>query len=131
VVMGHRKRTVHTPTLCMTGGGWEVLSQRYFDLPLPGRTVHAARQLMTREGNLVLMTYFFTDGDFSSPSLAHFQTVQLFERLRSSVPLGALVRTIVPVGKDQVAAEALADAFDIATIPGVLQSLRSVRLEIH
>jgi EpsI family protein len=64
IVMGHRKRTVHTPTLCMSGGGWEILSQHYLDLPVPGKQVHAVRQLMTRKGSLLLMTYFFTDGEF-------------------------------------------------------------------
>jgi EpsI family protein len=131
VVMGHRKRTVHTPTLCMSGGGWEIVSQRYLDLPLPGRNVHAVRQLMTRQGKLVQMTYFFTDGDYASPSLAHFQTVQLIKRLRASVPIGALVRTIVPVGDDPAAADALSNAFAAATVPGVLAALNDTRLQTH
>ena len=131
VVMGHRKRTVHTPTLCMSGGGWEILSQRYLDLPLPGRKVHAVRQLMTREGKRLLMTYFFTDGDYCSPSLAQFQTVQLIKRLKASVPMGALVRTIVPVGSDQTASEKISDEFAGATVPRVLETLRHIRVEMH
>lgn len=131
VVMGHRKRTVHTPTLCMSGGGWEIVSQRYLDLPIPGRSVHAVRQLMTREGKLVFMTYFFTDGDFCSPSLAQFQAVQLIQRLKASVPIGALVRTILPVGNDQAAADKLSDDFALATIPGILNTIRTTRLEMH
>lgn len=131
VVMGHRKRTVHTPTLCMSGGGWEILSQHYLDLPLPGRKVHAVRQLMTREGGRCLMTYFFTDGDYCSPSLAQFQSVQLVKRLRARVPIGALVRTIVPVGNDQAASEELSDAFALATVPRVLETLQNTRLEMH
>ena len=131
VVMGHRKRTVHTPTLCMSGGGWETLSQRYLDLPLPGRKVHAVRQLMTREGKRLLMTYFFTDGDYCSPSLAQFQTVQLIQRLKASVPIGALVRTTVPVGSDQAASEQISDEFAAATVPQILETLRHTRVEMH
>lgn len=131
VVMGHRKRTVHTPTLCMSGGGWEILSQRYLDLPLPGRKVHAVRQLMTRGGQRLLMTYFFTDGDYCSPSLAQFQTIQLIKRLKARVPIGALVRTIVSVGSDQAAAEKLCDDFAVATVPSILDTVRATRLELH
>ena len=131
VVMGHRKRTVHTPTLCMTGGGWEILSQRYLDIPLPGRQVHAMRQLMMRQGHLLMMTYFFTDGIFCSPSLAHFQTVQLVSRLKANVPIGALVRTIVPVGSDVAAAENLSDSFTQATLPTLLQTIRNTRLQMR
>jgi EpsI family protein len=131
VVMGHRKRTVHTPTLCMSGGGWEILSQRYLDLPIPGRKVHAVRQLMTRQGKRAYMTYFFTDGDFCSPSLAQFQTVQLLKRLKARIPMGALVRTILPVGDDLAAADELSNAFAAATIPEVLNTVQNARLEMH
>ena len=131
VVMGHRKKTVHTPTLCMSGGGWEVVSQRYIDLPLPGRKVHAVRQVMTHEGQRVAMTYFFTDGDFCSPSLAQFQTVQLVKRLKATVPLGALVRTIVPIKGDSADSDSLSDEFAAATIPGILTTIQTTRLETH
>lgn len=131
VVMGHRKKTVHTPTLCMSGGGWEVVSQRYIDLPLPGRKVHAVRQVMTHEGKRVAMTYFFTDGDFCSPSLAQFQTVQLVKRLKATVPLGALVRTIVPISPDAADSDSLSDAFAAATIPNILTTIQNTRLETH
>lgn len=131
VVMGHRKRTVHTPTLCMSGGGWEVVSQRYLDLPLPDRKIHAVRQLMTREGHRVTMTYFFTDGEFCSASLAQFQTVQLMKRLKANVPLGALVRTIVPADGELAEADKLSDEFAQATLPGLLNTLQTTRLEMH
>ncbi|MCW3098151.1 MAG: hypothetical protein JWL77_3769 [Chthonomonadaceae bacterium] len=131
VVVGHRKRSVHTPTLCMNGGGWDILSQRYLDLPIPGRKVHAVRQLMTRQGKRIYMTYFFTDGDFCSPSLAQFQTVQLMKRLKATIPLGALVRTILPVGDDLADADELSNAFAAATIPEVLNTMQNTRLEMH
>lgn len=131
VIVGHRKRTVHTPTLCMTGGGWEILSQRYLDIPLPGRKIHAVRQLLTREGKQAYMTYFFTDGDYCSPSLAQFQTVQLLKRLKASVPLGALVRMIVPITGNPADADAISDAFALATLPQVLSTLQNTRLELH
>jgi len=131
VIAGHRKRTIHTPTLCMNGGGWEILSQRYLDIPVPGRKVHAVRQLMIREGRQAYMTYFFTDGDYCSPSLAQFQAVQLVKRLKESVPLGALVRMIVPITNSPADAEEISDAFALATLPQVLTTLQNTRLELH
>lgn len=131
VIVGHRKRTVHTPTLCLNGGGWEVLSQRYLDIPIEGRKVHAVRQLMTREGTQAYMTYFFTDGDYSSPSLAQYQTVQLLKRLRASVPLGALVRMIVPITSSPADADEISDSFALATLPRVLNTLHNTHLELH
>ena len=131
VIAGHRKRTVHTPTLCMNGGGWEILSQRYLDIPVPGRKIHAVRQLMTREGKQAYMTYFFTDGDYCSPSLAQFQAIQLVKRLKESVPLGALVRMIVPITDSPANAEEVSDEFALATLPQVLTTLQNTHLELH
>ena len=44
VIAGHRKRTVHLPAYCMTGSGWDTLSQQDVTLPLAGKsTIPAAR----------------------------------------------------------------------------------------
>jgi EpsI family protein len=129
VVAGHRKQSVHTPAFCMAGGGWELMSQREYTLSLPDGPVPATRSVMLRNGAQVLVTYFFTDGRYSTPSLMKFQGMQLVRRLQSQVPLGALVRIIVPVGKDAAGAEKLADAFARETVPPVLKSLRDARLQ--
>jgi len=129
VVAGHRKQSVHTPGFCMAGGGWELMSQREYNLPLQGGAVPVTRAIMMRNGAQLLVTYFFTDGRYSTPNLMKFQGVQLVRRLQARVPLGALVRIIVPVGKHPEEAEKLADEFAQSTLPPVLQSLREAKLQ--
>lgn len=129
VVAGHRKQSIHTPGFCMTGGGWELMSQRECSLPLANGPIPATRALMMRNGAQLLVTYFFTDGRYSTPNLMKFQGAQLVRRLQAQVPLGALVRIIVPVGKHPADAEKLADEFAQTTVPPVLQRLREAKLQ--
>ncbi|MGV3722716.1 MAG: exosortase C-terminal domain/associated protein EpsI [Actinomycetota bacterium] len=131
VVAGHRKQSIHTPGFCMTGGGWELSSQRQCRLDLPGGPVTATRALMFRKGARVVATYFFTDGRYSTPNLVRFQGAQLVKRLQAEVPLGALVRILVPSGEDVAAAEKLSDDFASATVPHVMERLREARLEVR
>lgn len=131
VVAGHRKQSIHTPGFCMTGGGWELASQRQCRLDLPGGPVTATRSVMIRDRARVMATYFFTDGRFSTPNLVRFQGAQLVRRLQAEVPLGALVRILVPTGDDLAAAEKLSDDFAVATVPHVLERLRDARLEVR
>lgn len=129
VIAGHRKSSVHTPGFCMVGGGWEITSQQVHTVALPGRTVEAVRATMVSEGHQILATYFFTDGEDSTSSLVRFQGTQLLKRFRSQVPVGALVRIIVPVRTSVEDAGKLSDEFAAATVPPVLATLRSVHLE--
>lgn len=127
VIAGHRKRTVHTPGFCMTGGGWELLAQQAATLRLPDRKVPAMRQRMVQEGRQALITYFFTDGETETRSLVRFQAFQVLKRFRGELPMGALVRVIVPIGDDPGAAERLTEEFARATLPPVLASVRRAR----
>ena len=52
----------------------------------------------------------------------------MVKRVRGESPLGAVVRLLVSVEKDQASAERLADAFAQATLPKVMESLREARL---
>lgn len=131
VVVGHRKQSIHTPGFCMTGGGWELASQRQCTLDLPGGSITATRSVMVRQGAQVVATYFFTDGRYSTPNLVRFQSAQLLKRLQAEVPLGALVRILVPAQPDLRAAEKLSDEFARETVPHVLQSLREARLQVR
>jgi EpsI family protein len=131
VVAGHRKQSIHTPGFCMTGGGWELASQRQCRLNLPEGPVTATRAVMIRDGARVVATYFFTDGRFSTPNLMQFQGAQLVKRLQAEAPLGALVRILVPTDENLPAAEKLADDFAAATVPDVLKRLREARLEVR
>jgi EpsI family protein len=130
VIVGHRKRSIHTPGFCMAGGGWETLWQQSQDLMLDGRKIPAIRSLLSKNNQLLLITYFFTNGDYSTRNLIAFQGEQMVKRLRSEVPLGAMVRILTPVRSDQAAAERLSDEFAQATVAPVLQELRQVQLHV-
>lgn len=128
VIAGHQKRTVHTPGFCLAGDGWQLLDQRRYALPLPNGPVEANRALMSQEGRQVLVTYFFTDGEFATSNLVRFQGEQLLKRFRSNFPLGALVRIRVPVMTTPEVAGKQADQFARATLPTVLKRLRAQRM---
>ena len=128
VIAGHRKSTVHTPGFCMVGGGWEVLSKRAVTLALPGGSVEATQTVMGRQRQALVATYFFTDGSYTTRDLVRFDAEQLLKRFGRSVPLGALVRIIVPVSKSPAESVKLSDDFARRTVPPVLGALRQARL---
>lgn len=130
VVAGHRKQTVHTPAFCMAGGGWETLSRGEAKLEAGAEPVLAVQTLMARGNAQLLATYYFTDGEFSTRSLVQYQGLQMLKRFRSEPPLGALVRITVPVGEGGPdAARKTTEEFARTVLPGVMQTLRSVRRE--
>jgi len=85
---------------------------------------------MMRQGHQLLVTYFFTDGEYATPSLLRFQGVQLLKRFEARVPLGALVRVSVPVRTNVKEAAALSDDFARTAVPPVLAKLRQARLTV-
>lgn len=124
VIAGHRKRSIHTPAFCMAGGGWETLWQSACDITLPDRRIPASRMLMEQRRQGVLVTYFFTDGQYSTRSLLAFQGHQILLRLKRRLPSGALVRIIVPVtGPDESAALRLTSQFARSVLPPLLDRL--------
>ena len=130
VIAGHRKKTIHTPDYCLTGGGWETLSQRDLLINLPdGYEVPAVRSWLAKDGKQMTATYFFTDGDFSTRSLPQFQVAQIAKRFRSSISLGALVRIIAPMRSSQENTEALSDDFARTTLPTILGRMKQVQRE--
>jgi EpsI family protein len=130
VIAGHRKKSIHTPDTCLQSTGWETLSQRHADFSITGRTVHAMKEVKEADGRRLLVTYLFTDGEYSTPSLASYQTEQLLKRFKSRVPVGALVRISVMLGGDDSATEKLSDEFAAAILPGVMSALRSAHLNV-
>lgn len=127
VIAGHRKQTVHTPAFCLAGGGWETLSTRDYALTVGNRKIESVRSIMLADGREVVVTYFFTDGEFSTRELVRYQAAQMLRRLRAEIPMGALVRIIVPVGTDREAAERLSDEFAGETLPKILDKIRDAR----
>jgi EpsI family protein len=132
VIAGHRKRSVHTPGFCMLSSGFEQVAQQEITMPVAGRRVPAVRSVWvdSRTKLPIVVTYFFTDGQLVTGSLVHFQYAQLMERFKSRIPLGALVRVIVPITSSQAAAEQLTDEFADAVLPGVLEGMRGVHIDI-
>jgi EpsI family protein len=130
VVAGHKKRTVHTPGYCMPGDGWEVLTQVPHRMKVAGRPVPAMRSLMVKDRDRLLVTYFFTDGAYSTNNLLRFQGHQLVKRVRRVLPIGALVRMTVPVSTTPEAAGRLTDDFAARALPGVLQRLEQAHASI-
>jgi len=131
VIAGHRKRTIHTPDTCLQSVGWETLSQRHVDFMITGLNVHAMKEIKESDGHRILVTYLFTDGEYSSPSLASYQTEQLIKRLRSRVPEGALIRISVELTNRDAESERLSDEFATAILPNLMGALRSVHLDVR
>lgn len=136
VIAGHRKRSIHTPDFCMTGSGYEKLWEHAYTLKLPdGKEILATRSLMQWKDRHLVTTYFFTDGDYCTPSLVRFQGTQLLKRFQAQVPLGALVRVIVWAGSSEQTADQVAerrsDEFAAAMVPAVLAALRQARVNVH
>ena len=134
VIAGHRKRSIHLPSYCMAGGGWDTLSQKDVFLPLPSGAIPAAQARMTREGATMLATYFFTNGTYRARSLTAFQAQQIAERFHARLTPGALVRFIVPLNgspESQAVAEKLTADFAASVLPAILDSLRHARLEVN
>jgi EpsI family protein len=127
IVAGHRKQTVHTPSFCMAGGGWNTISESEQHFTLGTERIETVRSVMEAQGHRILVTYFFTDGTYSKRSLPAFQTTQFLQRLRGYPSWGALIRISVPVVSSQPRAEALSEEFARAVLPTVLKQLRDGR----
>jgi len=124
VIAGHKKRTVHTPGFCLAGGGWETVRQGTAKYVLAGREVEAQQEIIVKDGHGMLVTYFFTDGNFCTRSLPRYQWLQLVKRLKGGFPLGALVRIRVPVTSHGPEAVNTTEEFAKAVVPPVIEALR-------
>jgi EpsI family protein len=136
VIAGHRKKTVHTPGACMVGGGWDVITAQDSVLEVDGQSIPISRSVMSNEkdGGSIVVSFFFTDGSYHTPSIVKYQLQQLKKRFMSrDIPLGALVRIITPAGQGSPAqikaADALTAEFANATLPKVLRSMRETKLQ--
>lgn len=133
VIAGHRKRTVHTPAYCIGGDGWETIQQQNTTLDIDGREIPISRTVTSKDGQVAVITYFFTDGEYCSSGLFRFQLHQLLKRFGTGIPLGALVRVFTPAAGDGEAAikdaEELTDDFLAKTMPPILKSMQETKLE--
>ena len=115
----------------MTSEGWETTEETPHTIHLPGQSFNATRSVMFKDGYQLLTTYTFTDGDYSVGTLSRFQVMQLMKRLRSQIPIGALVRVIVEVNGDPRAAEKIADEYLQTNLPSIMAGLRGAHLGAH
>ena len=131
VIAGHRKKSIHNPGFCIAGSGWDILTQQDTQLVLPGRRIRATRALMSSDGKQLLTTYFYTDGSYCTNNLIQFQGVQVLKRFRAEVPIGALIRVMVPVTTNEAEAENTSNEFIQATLPRTLEALRAAHLTVQ
>ena len=127
VIAGRDPECVHSPRSCLAGGGWERMSERVQSVSTAGGAVATNRTLLFQGQEQLLVTYFFSDGSFSTPHLAAFQAHSLIQRLQLRAPLHALIRVAVPVAGDVRAAERLTDEFAQSAFPAVLHRLREAQ----
>lgn len=125
VIAGRRKSTIHSPGSCFVGCGWERLLESRHTLQVDGREIPTTRALLLFSGKKILLTFLFTDGDYTTSSLMPFQGVQLAKRLLPDVPMQAVLRITTPVEGDTAAEEALSDAFLRHTLPPLMHELRT------
>jgi EpsI family protein len=131
VISGRHKRSIHSPGSCLVGCGWERLVEDSRDLSISSEKLRVTRSLMVLGSRKLMLTYFFTDGEYSSPQLVTFQAMQLWKRMLPHPPVQALVRITVPVTTTLADAEQRTDEFATEALPPILQRLRDARQNLR
>ena len=108
---------VHSPRLCIPGGGWDVVSQSTVDVVRPDGTTSPADRVVIQKGDVRQIVYYWFEERgrrlTSETEIKVFALVDAMKRNRSD---GALVRLVVPVtGADDAQADrTLRDFIDMA-----------------
>jgi EpsI family protein len=108
----------------MAGGGWDTISEGTTTLPMGSAAIVATRMVQQRQNVRMVVTYFFTDGSYSSASLVPFQLNQMLHRFSRRPHLGALVRIRVPVNRSIADSAMLTQDFARDVLPGIVLGLR-------
>jgi exosortase D (VPLPA-CTERM-specific) len=92
-------QVIHSPKLCLPGGGWSILAHRVVTLTLPGRAQPATinRVLISKESERQLVLYWYQE---RGRIIADEYTARLYalvDAIRSRRSDGALVRITAPV----------------------------------
>jgi len=123
VIYGHQKATFHSPGQCLLGGGWNIVAKERAKVSVDGRDLEVNRfRVQTGEGRAVVF-YGYVQGHRVTPSWVKHQFYLATDRARGRVPMGALVRVIVPVTGSQAAADRAGIELMQGVLPGVLRSL--------
>lgn len=132
VIAGRDKQSLHTPTFCMIGSGWDLLVQRRAVIAIAASRIPVVESVFIGSGDRehvttkLLMTYFFTDGFDNEVDLLRFQWRQIINRFHGDRRIAAMVRITVPFSGSESEAQARTVDFARSVVPPVLRSLRSV-----
>jgi len=126
-IAGRKRSTLHSPGSCLVGCGWERLDESEHAVILGDGQVRMTRALMGLGSRQLLVTYFFTDGARSAPTLLGFQAAGLWQQFRSRSRMQAVVRIVAPVRSSLAETQALSDDFLLQVVPKVLKSIRQAQ----
>lgn len=117
--------TIHSPKVCIPGGGWSIRSHRYLTVTLPGRAQPATinRVLISKESERQIVLYWNQE---RGRILAHEYAAWLYilaDAVRSKRTDGALVRITAPVTGSEEATVAQMLDFASAIYPDLVHSL--------
>lgn len=97
IIAGHRKRTVHTPSYCLPGAGWETMARSSETQTIGQRDMSLETMVLARDGHYILVSYLFTDGYLVTTNLLRLQGRTMWRRLGATVPEVALLRVMTPL----------------------------------
>lgn len=127
VVYGHAKNTFHSPGFCLPGSGWQVTQKReiYFDYGSGGLSMTLFH--IQKEGMKQLVLFSFLSGNSSTASLYHHNWNLLVDRIFHRSNGGALLRIIIPTGKNEKHALDTATRFAKSALPPIREELVTKR----
>jgi exosortase D (VPLPA-CTERM-specific) len=101
---------LHSPELCIPGGGWTILRQSIETLPLAGgESLSANRVVIEKRGVRQLVYYWFEERGRNIAQESMRKYYGLRDALLDRRTDGALVRVVVPIqAEDETEAESLA-----------------------
>jgi exosortase D (VPLPA-CTERM-specific) len=101
---------VHSPQLCIPGGGWSILSQSIITVPLPnGESISANRVVIEKRAARQIVYYWFEERGRHITSESAVKYYALKDALIANRTDGALIRIVVPIyAGDQAAADSMA-----------------------
>ena len=110
---------VHSPRLCIPGGGWDIVDQSTVSVPAPdGSTIPANRVVIEKGGVRQITYYWFDERGRRLTRETQIKTYALIDGVVRNRSDGALVRVVTPViGSDEAQADQTIRDFIWASAP--------------
>lgn len=108
---------VHSPRLCIPGGGWDVVSQSTVEVARPDGTTSPADRVVIQKGDVrQIVYYWFEERGRRLTSETEIKVFALLDAVKRNRSDGALVRLVAPVtgGDDAQADRTLRDFIAVA-----------------